>query len=552
MLAVVRTLTSATRVMDVLPLLRARDGIELYVTVNPGSAFTAGLPGYLDSLAGVTPLSWSEAVRRDFDLAVACTVNSSMHRLRAPLVVLPHGVGYNRLVRPTTGDDVSPAGLSRQELLRRGRVVPAVIGLSHEEQLERLRRSCPRALPVARVVGDPCFDRLLASLPERDRYRRLLGAVGGRRLVLVSSTWSEHSLLGRCPDLPLRLVRELPVDEYAVAVVLHPNIWARHHPLDLLDEAVRSGLLVLPPQHGWQAALVAADWVVGDHGSVSFYGAALDRVTLLAATGEAELDPDSPGYAFGRGAPALDATGPLEPQLRRAAEDHGTRAAPELLDLTRRSLGERGRSARILRELLYSYLPGIPEPAEEALTPPYPDPEPIDLARVTAFDVVGEVTADGVRLRRYPVGPGHRAARGCYAVTTGASLRLRQVAEVIARTEPTAEPDPLVWLDRVMGQLPGLTVAVAALAADRLLLRLRSGPVLQAQPVADWGAVPAPLDPVLLGAAVALQLADRAGAGAGAPAGPATPAAESTARLTAHELVIEAGRTVRVRFTERP
>lgn len=294
MLAVVRTLTSATRVMDVLPLLRARDGIELYITVNPGSAFTAGLDAYLESLDGITALSWSAATRRGFDLAVACTVNSSMRRLRAPLVVLPHGAGYNRLVRPTTGDDVSPAGLSRQELTWRGRVVPAVIGLSHEEQLERLRRSCPQALPLARVVGDPCFDRLLASLAERDRYRRLLGAVGGRRLVVVSSTWSEHSLLGRCPDLPLRLVRELPADEYAVAVVLHPNIWARHNPLDLLREAVSAGLLVVPPQNGWQAALVAADWVVGDHGSVSLYGAALDRVTLLAATGEAELAPDSP------------------------------------------------------------------------------------------------------------------------------------------------------------------------------------------------------------------------------------------------------------------
>lgn len=112
MLAVVRTLTSATRVMDVLPLLRARDGIELYVTVNPGSAFTAGLDAYLESLDGITALGWAEAVRREFDLAVACTVHSSMRRLRAPLVVLPHGAGYNRLVRPTTGDDVSPAGLS--------------------------------------------------------------------------------------------------------------------------------------------------------------------------------------------------------------------------------------------------------------------------------------------------------------------------------------------------------------------------------------------------------------------------------------------------------
>ncbi|WP_329566857.1 hypothetical protein [Kitasatospora sp. NBC_01266] len=535
MLAVVRTLTSATRVMDVLPLLRARDGIELYVTVNPGSAFTAGLDAYLESLDGITALGWAEAVRREFDLAVACTVHSSMRRLRAPLVVLPHGAGYNRLVRPTTGDDVSPAGLSRQELTWRGRVVPAVIGLSHEEQLERLRRSCPQALPLARVVGDPCFDRLQASLTERDRYRRLLGATGGRRLVVVSSTWSEHSLLGRCPDLPLRLVRELPVDEYAVAVVLHPNIWSRHNPQDLLREAVAAGLLVVPPQNGWQAALVAADWVVGDHGSVSLYGAALDRVTLLAATGEAELAPDSPSYAFGRGTPALDPDRPLEPQLHRAAERHATgqqdAAATAPLTLAQRSLGERGRSARILRELFYSFLADVQEPEEEARSAPYPDPAPPDLARVSAYDVVGEATADGVRIRRYPVGPDHLAARGFYAVTTEASLRRRQVAEVIARTEPRAEPEPLVWLDRVAGQLPGLAIAVAALDEDRHLVRLRSGLVLQARAVRPWGTASVPLDPVLLGAAVAVR-------------GPRD--------LAGGELVIEAGARVRVRFTARP
>ncbi len=143
-LAVTRTLTSATRVLDVLSLLRPQDGIRCYVTVNPGSAFTAGLDAYLDSLPGITVLSWREATRRTFDVAVACTVNRSMHRLRpTPLLVLPHGVGYNRLVGPTTGDSHSPAGLSRQELTWRGEVVPEVICLSHPEQAERLARSCP-------------------------------------------------------------------------------------------------------------------------------------------------------------------------------------------------------------------------------------------------------------------------------------------------------------------------------------------------------------------------------------------------------------------------
>jgi hypothetical protein len=413
-----------------------------------------------------------------------------------------------------------------------------VIGLSHPEQAERLRRSCPEALPRARVVGDPCFDRLLRSLDERDRYRRLLGADAGRKLVVVSSTWSEHSLLGRRPELPLRLVRELPADEYAVAVILHPNIWARHNPRALLAEAEQAGLLIIPPQRGWQAALVAADWVIGDHGSVSVYGAALDQVTLLAATGERELDPASPSYAFGRGAPALDPDRPLEPQLTRAAEQHRG-GGGELSEVAKGSLAERGNSARLLRDLFYSFLPAeVSVPREEPWPVPYTDPQPVGEAAVTAYDVVGEDTPEGVRIRRYPVGPDHAGARGFYAVTAAESRpRRRFAAEVIARTEPDAAPEPLAWLDLTAAQLPGVAVAVAALDAESCLLRLPGGTVLEATAVREWGTVPGRLDPVVVGAAVAVWLGEQGPQGAAA--GP-------------RELVILAGRRQLVRFAARP
>ncbi len=90
-------------------------------------------------------------------------------------------------------------------------------------------------------------------MSHRDRYRSRLGAVDGRRLVVVHSTWSEHSLLGRHPELPLRLVTSLPADEFAVAAVFHPNVWARHTPagvLERLGSAVDAGLMIIPPQEG--------------------------------------------------------------------------------------------------------------------------------------------------------------------------------------------------------------------------------------------------------------------------------------------------------------
>ncbi|MFJ5122172.1 hypothetical protein [Kitasatospora sp. NPDC088548] len=536
-LAVARTLTSATRVLDVLTLLRGQDGIHLYLTVNPGSAFATGLDGFLAGLTGITVLDWREATRRRFDLAVACAVHRSMARLKAPLIVLPHGAGYNRLVTQSTGDTVSAAGLSRRELTHWGRVFPAVIGLSHEEQLDRLRISCPEALPRARVVGDPCFDRMLRSLDGRDGYRAALGAVDGRRLVVVNSTWSEHSLFGRHPDLPLRLVGRLPADEYTVAVVLHPNIWARHDPAALLATAERSGLRLVPPDQGWQAALVAADCLIGDHGSVSFYGAALERHTLLVATGADELDPRSPTYAFGQAAPPLDPDGDLLTQLEQALAKPD-RAA--LRPITDRSLGRQGQSARLLRPLLYSYLRQVDEPDDEPRQPPYPRPVPLPTALPgpTAYDVEGERRGTEVRLRRYPVGPDHREARGSYAVSAEEpTLALRHSAEVMARTEVRAELPAERWLADTAAQLPGLGVAVAALGKARHLLRLRGGLLLEAHAERPWGAATPHLDPLLLGAAVALWLAD-----GGDPAD-----------LPEHGLTVRTGdRRTRVAFTRRP
>ncbi|WP_439658213.1 hypothetical protein ACSHWB_38345 [Lentzea sp. HUAS TT2] len=47
---------------------------------------------------------------------------------------------------------------------------------------------------------------------------------------LVSSTWGPESLYGRQPDLVRRLRAELRLDEYAVAVALHPNTWSARSP----------------------------------------------------------------------------------------------------------------------------------------------------------------------------------------------------------------------------------------------------------------------------------------------------------------------------------
>ncbi|WGP13730.1 hypothetical protein [Streptomyces sp. SH5] len=511
-LGVARTLTSATRVVDVMHLLRPEDGIEKYYTVNPGSAFADGLDSYLSGL-GIHVLSWEEATRRPFDLAVSCSVHPTMRRLDAPLMVLPHGAGYNRLVTESTGDALAPAGLSRRELMWRGKVVPQAIGVSHQDQIDRLTEICPEAAPYALAVGDWCFQRITASMPHRDRYRSRLGAVDGRRLVVVHSTWSEHSLLGRHPELPLRLVTSLPADEFAVAAVFHPNVWARHTPagvLERLGAAMDAGLMIIPPQEGWRAAVVASDWVVGDHGSTSFYSAAADRVTMLAATGLDELDPLSPAAAFARGAPRLDPEGDLLAQLLDAARRHDP---AELRPVVDGQLASVDTSGEVTRARMYEFLarrgvrvpPGAPRPL------PVPAPEPVRRAQVTAYDVTGTHDAWGtVTIQRRPLVAGHHTeALGFYAVTTEENHpHWPAAAEVLARTVADAEVAALDWIADAARRHENLNVLVARLDETRCLVQLRGGRQLEARTERAWGARRPALDPVLLGSAVNLWLTD--------------------------------------------
>ncbi|MEV5505322.1 hypothetical protein AB0L16_02455 [Streptomyces orinoci] len=494
-----------------MQLLRPEDGIRVSYTVNPGSVFSEGLEDYLYDL-GATVLSWREAKRRRFDLAVACAVHPSMRGLHAPLLVMPHGAGYNRLVTESTGDPSAPAGLSRRELMHRGKVLPEIIGVSHRDQIARLAATCREAVPHARLIGDYCLDRIRASMPRRDLYRERMGVTGGQRLVLVNSTWSEHSLLGRHPDLPLRLVAALPADEFKVALVLHPNVWARHsrhRVYERLGKAMDAGLLVLPPEEGWRAAIVASDLVVGDHGSTSFYSAALRRVVLLAATGLDELDPASPAAAFGRTAPRLDPEGDLLAQLLDA---DGRHKPDDLAEVVERQLGGPGEGGQLLREIMYSFLEhrDIPAPTGKWQPLPVPEPSPRQRPAPATWDVTGEIHPDGsVAVRRWPViAELHEESRGFLAVTDQETHPLWQAsAAVAARTVLDADRPPADWLAQRLADYPGLDVLVAALAEDRCLVLLRRGRVLlEAHTQRAWGEPDRRLDPVLLGAAVNLWL----------------------------------------------
>jgi hypothetical protein len=236
-----------------------------------------------------------------------------------------------------------------------------------------LNRSCPEAVAAAFVAGDPCFDRLAASLPLREIYRRAVGVRDGQKLVAVTSTWGPRSLLGRYRDLIPRLVTELPREEYRVVAILHPNIWHFYGPWQIqawYADAVRDGLGLVPPEEGWRAALAAADVVVGDHGSATCYAASIGVPVLLAAFPEDEIDPGSPVTALGKVAPRMCLDRSLLPQLTEAPAGYSADLYAALASEVTSAPGE---AARLIRREMYRLM-RLPEPATAPETWAVPAP----------------------------------------------------------------------------------------------------------------------------------------------------------------------------------
>ncbi|MER5222987.1 hypothetical protein [Streptomyces flaveus] len=381
-LVVVHTVIAGQRLLDTTRLLEGDIRVQTFFTQAP-DVFGNGVAEFLDQTGGLV-MPWSQVVQTHFDLALAAS-HGSLHELHSPVIVLPHGAGHNKLTpagrpgRPVAQRGVY--GLSRQRLVRDGAVVPEVIVLAHHEELTRLGRECPEALPVAEVVGDPCFDRIAASLPFRALYRDALGARAGQRLILVCSTWGPDSLLGQGWEVLERLVGELPQDEFRIAALLHPHVWNTHGAWQVrawLAGLGRSGLSLVSPYGDWTGAVVAADYIVGDHGSVTLYGAMTGVPVLMAGRPDADVDPSSPLAELMSFAPRLRGDRPLRPQLRRSLATCRTHRHERVAS---RISSEPGRFSRKMRALLYRKLrlraPAIrttTEPARLPITVRYDEP----------------------------------------------------------------------------------------------------------------------------------------------------------------------------------
>ncbi|WP_329620732.1 hypothetical protein OG357_09410 [Streptomyces sp. NBC_01255] len=488
-LLVVHNVTSAGRLSDLLPLFHDDFRVQLLVTSTGSSAFQGGLRELFADLE-LPVLPWEQALSTPVDLAISASFGGELAQIPGNLSVMSHGVGYTKRLHEPRATSHEPRatsheptfGLSPEWLLAEGKPFVDGLVLSHPEQLERLTRVCPEAVPSAVLAGDPCFDRMLAARPHRDRFRRALGVRRGQRLVVLNSTWNPEGLFGSgggqdvLPGLLPRLAAELPADEYRLAAVLHPNVWHGHGPGQIrawLDRARRGGLNLIDPVHAWRQALLAADLVLGDFGAVTYYAAALGTPVLLAADGKGKLDPEAPLAGFVRHAPRLDPNAPLRPRMEQVLSAHRPDAAAA--DFV---TSDPGRSAALLRRHFYTLME-LPEPEAPASLEPLPLP-PYDPPKLTApLRVRTRVQGPEIAIERSAEHPYDHS--GTYASHLAVHEDTRhagdlELADVITRDGRPDDPrlgGPDRWTEEVLRLHPHCAAAVYVTGPDTCTVRTR-------------------------------------------------------------------------------
>ncbi|MFF9592201.1 translation initiation factor 2 [Streptomyces sp. NPDC014646] len=467
-----RSAVALYRLLDTLLAFSGDERLTRFFTLVPGSDFDVDTLSVIDAVRGRV-LPWEEACRRTYDLVLAASPKGGLDRLRGTRVLLPHGAGFNKSI-PGEGRADSASGLDPRYLAPDGDGTPITLhALAHPDQVARLAAVGPEAAGRARVIGDPTLERVLASLPLRDRYRAALGT-GTRTLLVLASTWGPDSLLHRRPGLPAELAAHLPYDEYQLALIVHPNERSRLGEYELTERlapALDAGMVLTGPYEDWASVLIAADALITDHGSTAlYYAAAGDRPVVRVHRGGGELIPGSPMDTLLGGIPELGDARAVREALAAYRPGPGRDAARAAFDHC-------GEALDLLRTEVYALL-GLAPPRFGA--PPRLLPSPAGATRApAAFDVHAEVSGTAILIDRRPAGLGasghhlaveHGAAREQLARAAGVLYRRVLPPAAVA---PDAAWTASGWTRHALSEYPGCRTAAAVLSAELCVLALR-------------------------------------------------------------------------------
>ncbi|MFJ8542156.1 hypothetical protein ACIRFH_09095, partial [Streptomyces sp. NPDC093586] len=91
----VHNVTSAVRLMDLVPLFHDDFRVQTLVTSTGSSAFQSGIRELFHELQ-LPELPWGQALSTPVDLAISASFGGELDLIQGKLTVLSHGVGYTK------------------------------------------------------------------------------------------------------------------------------------------------------------------------------------------------------------------------------------------------------------------------------------------------------------------------------------------------------------------------------------------------------------------------------------------------------------------------
>jgi hypothetical protein len=371
-LIAVHTLPCATRLLPIYEMLADCNPRMLWSFTVPPDDYNHGVATFLRN-RGLKVLKWKRLVNElqlHFGVALAAAWGG-LHKLQMPVIKMAHGARYEKKTprRPGSGAETPRLrhGLGVESMVWHARTVASRVVVAHKDDIAALDPTVAGLIESARVMGDPIVDQIDGHLHLRERYREDLELEPGMKLIVVTSTAGRRCLWLDRPELLHRLVTELPAQQYRIVAILHPHL--RHVYGTQLDIALRRllarGLRLVPPDQDWMVPVIAADWVLGDHGSVLQYATRTPAVLLKSGFATDEIATGSARARLGEQVPALVWNQPIEPQLLAAARPE---VVARYASAAQQLSSQPGRFAANLRREIHHLL-GVAEPEVPARLP---------------------------------------------------------------------------------------------------------------------------------------------------------------------------------------
>lgn len=197
--------------------------------------------------------------------------------VKSKKIRIEHGLQSGKIDK--NGDDVL---YSKGLLNNNGEIAyDAIFSSSKRILLESIDEKLPGFTDKAKLTGCLRMDSLLEKNKLRNKIRKNLKVPANKKVVFITSSWGDDSLIARCGTEFYNNLTKLS-KTYHFVVTVHPHNYKKlHHRGTVTDNTFKqlkiAGGIVLAPEEDWVPFLACSDLLVTDHTSLSLYFVALKR-----------------------------------------------------------------------------------------------------------------------------------------------------------------------------------------------------------------------------------------------------------------------------------